>query len=421
MKTESHATPKDVFARQLGNVLDRTKVAGVSEAQIQALIRILSIRIRDGEAGKGLDSLITAVTQEVGADSAVLWICEPYSGWREFRETGNGRTGPTGSAPTGRYLSAQTGPFIGELAARAMSQGHFVIRGASGSRLIEPKIRKWMAEEGIGALLCAALHVSESVAGLITFRATSPSAFASGDEVLWHLLAQPVSIALHWMMLTEQVEEVAVLKERKRVAEEIHDGLTQCFAAIVTRLEIALDSFPQNQNEALSHLRQAQALAREGVTEARRSVWALAPPELRRHDLPGAIKNLVARFGGGTKARVTFASRGRPRPLAPQVESNLLRITQEAFNNALQHGRATRIQIGLVYAPEKVSLLVEDNGRGFDADPRGGDHGFGLFSMRDRAQRVGGSLSVLSSTGAGTRVEVEVPSPKKYPEADLGC
>jgi signal transduction histidine kinase len=150
-------------------------------------------------------------------------------------------------------------------------------------------------------------------------------------------------------------------------------------------------------------------LAREGLGEARRSVWALRPQVLEGGDLPDALRRLVGQLTAGTQAETEFSLQGTPRPLPQEVEVNLLRIAQESLANALKHSKASKVDVELSYGPHDVVLSVQDNGRGFDPRQRSIDSGFGLISLHERAERVGAQLTVYSEPGLGTRIVVVVP------------
>lgn len=203
----------------------------------------------------------------------------------------------------------------------------------------------------------------------------------------------------------------AVLTERNRMAREIHDTLAQGFTGIVVQLEAAEDVLVNAPEEAQEHLAQARRLARASLGEARRSVWALRPQALEGADLPTALAASSREISAVTHIQVYFMVSGTPRALPSEVESNLLRVGQEALNNAVMHSGAREIVTELAFDPRKLRMRVADDGRGFDPEApvsvEGG--GFGLISMRERVESLGGQMSVRSAHGQGTEVLVEVP------------
>jgi len=202
-----------------------------------------------------------------------------------------------------------------------------------------------------------------------------------------------------------------VLEERARLAREIHDTLAQGFVGISSQLDAVAMSLPGNVDLAKQHLQLASKMARHSLTEARRSVMDLRASALEGHDLPAALHAGAKQWTSGSAVEVQVDVTGEPKLLPEEMEQNLLRIAQEAVANALKHAAASRIWIRLSMEARRLCLRVEDDGRGFeqqDAFSTVGGH-FGLLGMRERAERLGGALSLHSRPGDGTQVEVTVP------------
>jgi signal transduction histidine kinase len=210
--------------------------------------------------------------------------------------------------------------------------------------------------------------------------------------------------------------QAGVLRERQRMAHEIHDTLAQGFTSIVMNLQAAEGILPPDLGRAARHhLDQARLTAREGLTEARRLVWALRPEPLERASLPEALGRLAERWSeeSGIAADVTVT--GTPRSLSPEIEATLFRTAQEALTNVRKHARASRVALTLSYMGDTVALDARDDGVGFDPlrtttgarDRASG--GFGLKGMRERVEQAGGALSVESAPGEGSTLAVELP------------
>jgi len=213
--------------------------------------------------------------------------------------------------------------------------------------------------------------------------------------------------------LVAQARELATLEERNRLTREIHDTLAQGFTGIVLQLEAAEQSLGQSDADVAAHLSRAKSLARESLQEARHSVWNLRPQALEAKVLEVALQDEVRRFNVEGKGTASFVVMGDKRTLPPRVETALLRICQESLTNILKHANATRINVGLRFAPDSISLSVTDNGTGFSlaqAQSRGGASGMGLAGMGERAAMLGGRLSVNSRPGEGTVIEAQVPT-----------
>ncbi len=229
-----------------------------------------------------------------------------------------------------------------------------------------------------------------------------------------------VALALENLRLVEEARkagrQAGVLRERQRMAHEIHDTLAQGFISIVTNLEAAEGVIPSNLDRAQHHLDQARLTARESLTEARRLVWALRPEALESVSLPEALERLAERWSTQSGIAAGVATTGTPCPLPSEVEAMLFRIGQEALNNARRHAEgASRVALTLSYMGDVVALDARDDGAGFDPTrefdkARNRDSGgFGLKGMRERVEGVGGALSVESAPGEGTTLAVELP------------
>jgi signal transduction histidine kinase len=213
--------------------------------------------------------------------------------------------------------------------------------------------------------------------------------------------------------LLTQAREAGVLEERQRLAREIHDTLAQGLTGIITQLEAA-----QRTSDDAEHNRRigdAKQLARDSLSEARRSVQALKPGALEGARLPEALAEEAARWSATSGVAADVTTTGQARPLHPEVEVTLLRVAQEALANVAKHASASRAAVTLSYMEDVVTLDVLDDGRGFDVDgressPRGDGSGFGLTAMRQRVQRLDGQLEIESEDGGGTAVSASVPA-----------
>ena len=222
-------------------------------------------------------------------------------------------------------------------------------------------------------------------------------------------LANQAALAIQMAQFAEQAKEAALLEERNRLAGEIHDTLAQAFTGISMQLSVAKWLLQQDPNAVDHILDRINDIAQGGLAEARRSVWTLYPVEPAYADLAQQLSRCVKQMTSGTAMQVEVQISGSPCPLPPLVGKNLLRIGQEAVTNTLKHAQATKLKIHLTYTETTLCLCLQDNGRGFITDS---DHtGFGLISMFDRADRIGGQLTINSQPGQGTETKIQVPLP----------
>jgi len=236
---------------------------------------------------------------------------------------------------------------------------------------------------------------------------------------------------LHAQLLS-QAREAGVLEERQRMAREIHDTLAQGITGIITQLEAVRQSGPGAAWER--RIDTAAQLARDSLSEARRSVQALRPEALASNPrLPEALAEVAGQWSAVNGITASVTTTGDPVGLHAEIEVTLLRVAQEALANVAKHAAASRVGITLSYMTDVVTLDVRDDGIGFrPADPerpgarrddglagggtaRPGDGdgrsgGFGLTAMRQRVQRVAGTLAIESEPGTGTAVSASVPA-----------
>jgi signal transduction histidine kinase len=180
---------------------------------------------------------------------------------------------------------------------------------------------------------------------------------------------------------------------------------------VIVQLDTAIEALRDEEAEAAAkHIRGARELARESLTEARRSMHALRPQALEKADFADALKAIITNTMAGTSLQSVFQLKGEPRKLQSSVEENLLHIGQEALTNALRHARATKFQARLSFDSDAVRLELRDNGKGFVVDCVNG-RGIGLIGMKERAQQIGATLVVTSKPGKGTTIVAVSPYP----------
>jgi signal transduction histidine kinase len=223
-------------------------------------------------------------------------------------------------------------------------------------------------------------------------------------RMLLEAVALQVTLALHQNRLSDRARDEerrkAVLEERNRIARDIHDTLAQGFAAILMQLQsIQRNSLPAN---AADSIEAAVDLARTHMIEARRSVGALRPQDLEPGDVAAVLERTTDLARRTTDVPIDLVIEKLPE-LGGNIEREIVAIAQEALVNAVRHARARRIK---VHAASTRSvgfrLTIADDGRGIAKDRFGA--GFGLTSMQERAERIGGSLTIVTAPRAGTEV-----------------
>jgi len=208
------------------------------------------------------------------------------------------------------------------------------------------------------------------------------------------------------------VEFDATLKERNRLAANLHDTLLQTLGGIGFQLDACEGSRSQDEAESKVHFDVARRMVNHATGELHNSVWAMRSLPIREQTFPEAIKTLAGRIGEGHAAQIDVQTSGQLDDVPDFVAGNLLLIVQEAVYNALRHGRPKTItvQVSDQRPTHSIRATVSDDGVGFPVGRQQGvEQGhFGLHGMRERAERLGGSLSIESEPGGGTAVSIEV-------------
>jgi ligand-binding sensor domain-containing protein/signal transduction histidine kinase len=206
------------------------------------------------------------------------------------------------------------------------------------------------------------------------------------------------------------------VRERTRIARELHDSLLQGFQGLMFRFLAIRDLLPDRPADAADALRAALERGQDALTDAREAVQDLRSSSLLNVSLDDALKSLVEELASKQTAfRVVVE--GRPRELAPLLRDEAYRIAREAFRNAASHSNARNIEAEIEYGDLNFSLRVRDDGDGIDRDVlargRRGGH-WGLQGMRERAEQLGGRLNLWSERNAGTEVELVIPARIAY-------
>ncbi len=209
-------------------------------------------------------------------------------------------------------------------------------------------------------------------------------------------------------LLAATERQQGVLTERARLAREIHDTVAQGLSSIQMLLHAA--EAADGERPGIDHIRLARSTAADGLADTRRFIRELAPPSLDA-GLAAALGRLSQQWRrDGLRIEVSVPTGGAD--LTMDVQTALLRIAQGAVANVAQHAGATTVDIGLTLSPTEATLVVHDDGVGFDRDRVGLDtatsDSFGLRAMAERVEQLGGGLTVDSAPGRGTTVTVVV-------------
>ena len=198
------------------------------------------------------------------------------------------------------------------------------------------------------------------------------------------------------------------MKERNRLARDLHDSVTQALYGVTLYAEAAARQLLSGDTDLVSeHLCEIRNTAQESLREMRLLIFELRLPMLKTEGLASALQARLEAVEGRVGLETNLEVQGDGH-LSPEVEEGLYRIAQEALNNSLRHAHAQTVSVLIRQDHRLVTLSVVDDGIGFDPETVEEQGGFGLRGMEERAVRMGGSLTISSSPGEGTSISVEV-------------
>lgn len=276
----------------------------------------------------------------------------------------------------------------------------------------DPRFQGWPAEHpSMHSFLGVPIVSKGTVIGafyLTDKRGRRGAQFTEDDERVIEALAAHAAIAIENARLHERSRELSTVEERKRLARELHDSVTQTLFSLSLTAEAAAAHLDSDAAQARAELDQLRELARAAMEEMRALIFELRPAELEADGLVPALRKHVEVLRRVYDRRIELVVDGERR-LEPALEKGVFRIAQEALGNALRHAEAERIEVGIRMPDGSVELSVSDDGRGFDPiEAQVTSRRLGLVSMRERAEELAGELRIDSHLGGGTTVRLEV-------------
>jgi signal transduction histidine kinase/streptogramin lyase len=234
-------------------------------------------------------------------------------------------------------------------------------------------------------------------------------------QTYWFYLLLALALGLsvyafyRWRVRQVEAQFNAVLGERNRIAREIHDTLAQGFVAVSLQLELLARKLADSPDSVRNLVLQTRSLVQSSLEEARRSIWELRSQGSDVADFRSRLSSAATDIAKRAGLNVQFSVLGTYRALPEKIESELLKIGQEAVTNVVRHADAKQVKIDLAYEEKKVRMTITDDGRGFEGavNASGPEGHFGLRGMRERATHIGAQFAVKSRPGEGTRIDVE--------------
>lgn len=285
-------------------------------------------------------------------------------------------------------------------------RGNRSIRVADASR-----DERFLADEnlpGVRSELVAPLRFGKEVIGTLDVQSRQLNAFTERDELIFQSLADQAAIAIENARLYNRSRELATLEERTRLAKDLHDSVTQSLYSLNLMVEgWRLSGEEEKAARVDDYLGRTGAMVQQMLREMRLMIYELRPPALEEGGLLFALRKRLeaVESRAGIETHLEVESFGT---LPPAVEEGLYLIAQEALNNTLKHARAQSVTVRLHRPDGGLVLEICDDGQGFDPAAAAQGGGYGLVSMRERAEHLGGRLEIESEAGKGTCVRVMI-------------
>ena len=378
----------------------------LARSHVDLMMRSLDVLATEAAPEKLIGETLKTITRHLHPRSVMLWLRSQEDDSLRLRVAieGEQQVAPDPRHPFVRDLQAWKRSIL--VREMLVTKAPAVCDDIEHDPRISADLREYLVNRGCRKFLVVPMFVSGEVRGFIGIQHVDRGAYRAEEIELAQALAHHIMIAAHGQEVSEQQRQAAILKERTRMARDIHDTLAQGFTGVIVQLDAAVEALRDEEPEgAARHIGRARDLARESLSEARRSVHALRQQALEKAAFPDALKAIIQNTTAGTSLHASFQLEGEPCELAPSVEENLLRIGQEALTNALKHAHAGEFRARLSFDSGAVCLELRDNGDGFVVDGVQGG-GFGLIGMKERAEQIGATLTICSEPGAGTRIVV---------------
>ena len=381
----------------------------VARSHVEVMMRSLDVLATESAPEKFIGEMLRTIGQHLRATRVVLFLRNPQDDTvrmrlviEDDRQVPVHSDHPFANDP---YAWKQR-PLFQEL---LFTKSPVVVDDVEADVRVEPEFREYLKRHRCKRFMGVPMFVSGELRGFIGIHHSEKGSYRADEIELAQALAHHVMMAAHGQELVEQQREAAVLKERTRMARDIHDTLAQGFTGVIVQMEAAEEALlDDDQEHAVGHVRRARELARDSLGEARRSVHALRPQALEKAAFADALRAIVKNTAAGTALHTEFRITGEPRLLSQTVEENLLHIGQEALTNTLKHAHASNFSARISFDSEAVYLELHDNGDGFDVDGINGG-GIGLIGMKERADEIGATIKVTSEPGEGTKITAVSP------------
>jgi PAS domain S-box-containing protein len=404
----------------IGSTMDITERKQAEEAKkaaeelasshVEVMMRSLDVLAKEPAPEKYIAEILRTIAQHLRAHRVMLWLREQNDdSLRLHTVILNDKPIVTDETDHPFVRTSSSWKQIPFLTGMLATKSTAVCEDVEDDSRLTSEWRKYLTSQKTKRLVSVPMFLAGEFRGFISIHHSEAGTYRPDEIELAQSLAQHVMMAVHGQQVAEQERQAAILKERARLARDVHDTLAQGFTGVILQMEAAEEAlFDENPDAAVQRVRRAREIARESLGEARRSVHALRPQALDKSGFAEALQSMLKNTTVGTSLRTSFCWEGEPMVLPANVEETLLRIGQEALSNALKHAHPTEFHIRLCFKSDAVRLEFFDNGKGFVVGQTNG--GVGLLGMKERAEQIGATLTISSEPGKGTKVIAVSPN-----------
>ncbi len=269
-----------------------------------------------------------------------------------------------------------------------------------------PEIVEKMSAEGVRSLMYIPIKVQNTVLGVFNICSSQPGAFNEDHQRLFAALVQRAALSIENSRLFEQTKQLAIIEERNRLAQDLHDSAKQKAFAALAQLGAAKKLATQNQGTAREHVVEAENIVSEVIRDLNFFIQESYPRELKDKGLGDSLRDYAFTWESRSGIQLNLSVTGEC-PLPLQTEQALYRIVLEGLSNIARHSQATQAEVRVAYQEQDIQIEISDNGRGFDAATTA--DGLGLRLIRERLEGIGGRVDIQSRRGGGTLLMIHAP------------